>query len=68
MFVSVSPFKLVKTFSFSSAAQVRDVYFDIASKYKGKRFLLKLFFTNIQSEFDISDGQFVYTDQGVITS
>ncbi len=67
--VVASPFKLVKTFTFSGLAQLRDVYFDIGSKYKGKRFLLKLLLTNItNTELDITDGQFIYSDQGVITS
>jgi hypothetical protein len=67
--VSISPFKLVQTFTFSNLIQLRDVYFDIKSKYKGKRFLLKLLFTNISNtELDITDGQFIYSDQGLITS
>jgi hypothetical protein len=67
--ISVSPFKLVQTFTFSNLAQLRDVYFDIKNKYKGKRFLLKLLFTNISNtELDITDGQFIYSDQGLITS
>jgi hypothetical protein len=69
VFVSVSPFKLVQTFNFSNLAQLRDVYFDIKSKYKGKRFLLKLLFTNItNTELEITDGQFIYNDQGLLTS
>jgi hypothetical protein len=69
VYVSVSPFKLVQTFTFSNLAQLRDVYFDIKGKYKGKRFLLKLLFTNIvNTELDITDGQFIYSDQGLITS
>jgi hypothetical protein len=67
--LSVSPFKLVQTFNFSNLTQLRDVYFDIKSKYKGKRFLLKLLFTNISNtELDITDGQFIYSDQGLTTS
>jgi hypothetical protein len=59
----------VQTFTFSNLIQLRDVYFDIKSKYKGKRFLLKLLFTNISNtELDITDGQFIYSDQGLITS
>jgi hypothetical protein len=69
VFVSVSPFKLVETFNFTNLTQLRDVYFDIKSKYKGKRFLLKLLFTNINNtELDITDGQFIYNDQGLLTS
>ena len=69
VYISVSPFKLVQTFNFSNLSQLRDVYFDIKSKYKGKRFLLKLLFTNISNtELEITDGQFIYQDQGLITS
>ena len=42
VYVVASPFLLAKKFTFSSITQLRDVYFDIASKYKGKKFLLKL--------------------------
>lgn len=69
VYVSAMPFKLVKKFSFTNLIELRDVYFDISSKMKGKRFLLKFYFDNlINANLDIAEGQFIYSDQGLSTS
>lgn len=64
--LSVSTFKLVKKYSNSNLTTLKDLYFDIANKLRGKRFLIKVLLENMASnlELEITDGQFIYDDKG----
>lgn len=64
--ISVSSFKLVKKYSNSNLTALKDLYFDISNKLRGKRFLIKVLLENMASnlELEITDGQFIYDDKG----
>jgi hypothetical protein len=64
--ISVSSFKLVKKYSNSNLTSLKDLYFDISNKLRGKRFLIKVLLENMASnlELEITDGQFIYDDKG----
>jgi hypothetical protein len=69
IFMNVSPFKLVNTFSLASVASipVDGLYYDIKNRYKGKKFLLKVLFENLSNlPVTVPATTFIYNDTGII--
>lgn len=63
--INVSPFKLIKKYSFTNLNEIKDVFFDIKNKIKGKKFLIKIIIDNMSAPLDIQEINFIYDDQGV---
>ncbi len=61
----ISPFKLVRKYSFTNLNEVKELYFDIKNKYKGKTFLLKILGENANMPIELQGIQFIYNDLGV---
>jgi hypothetical protein len=64
--LSVTSFQLVKKYSNSNLTNLKDLYFDISNKVRGKKFLIKVLLENMASnlELEITDGQFIFDDKG----
>jgi hypothetical protein len=64
---NVSPFKLARKFSLSNISELKELYFDVQNKIKGKKFFAKILLENLPSGFmpEIKSGQFIYDDLGV---
>jgi hypothetical protein len=65
--VNVSPFKLAKKFTLSSISELKELYFDIQNRIKGKKFFVKVLLENLPTGFmpELKSGQFIYDDLGV---
>jgi hypothetical protein len=65
--ISVSPFKLVRKYSLSSITELKELYFDVQNRIKGKQYLVKILLENMASnlELELKGGQFIYDDLGV---
>lgn len=64
--VSVTPFKKVRTYTLSSLSELKELYFDIQNKIKGKKFLVKLHLENLGSLTpEVQSGQFIYDELSV---
>ena len=64
VFITVCPFKLIRKYSFSNADSINDLYFDIKNKIRGKKFMVKVLFENLNLPVEIHEIQFVYDDLG----
>ena len=63
--LNVSPFKLTKKSTFSSAAKLRDLYFPITKQLQGKKFLIKTVFENVSGNVpELTESDFIYDDLG----
>ncbi len=58
----IMPFKKVRTFNFTNLDSIKDLYFDIQKKSKGRSFLLKLVIENATFPIEIIAGEFFYND------
>ncbi len=66
---NVQPFQLVKkhSVSLSDYAELKDLYFDIKNRIKGKKFLVKIVITNITNlSLAVPSLTFIYDDLGLI--
>ncbi len=68
-YISISPFKLIRKFSFTNITELKDIFFDIKNKVKGKKFMLKILFENITAAnglpLESQEIQFIYDDLGI---
>jgi hypothetical protein len=58
--ISVSPFELIKKYTYSDLSELKEVYFNIQNRTKGKRYLLKFTLDNMAVPIEIKGGQFIY--------
>jgi hypothetical protein len=65
--IQVSPFKLAKKSTLSSAAKLRDLYFPITKQLQGKKYLTKTVFDNVGSSVpELTQTDFIYNDLGEV--
>src|ERR1051325_515767 len=62
-YINITPFQKVDTKTVSNATQLRDVFFDVRNRYKGKKFLAKLMFSNLSTPIEVLDIALVTSDQ-----
>jgi hypothetical protein len=65
--LSVTPFKLVRKYQLTDIDELKELYFDIQNRIKGKRFLVKILLENMPAnlELELKDGQFIFDDLGI---
>jgi hypothetical protein len=65
--VKTSRFKLARKYSFSAISELKELYFDIQNKIKGKKFLVEILLENMPAnlELELKEGQFIYDDLGI---
>lgn len=65
--MNVSPFKFVDKYSLSDVSELKELYFDIQNRIKGKKFYVKILLENLPTAFmpELRGGQFIYDDLGV---
>lgn len=68
MVMNVSPFQLVEKKTITSLNELRDLYFNVKNKIKGKNYLAKIVIDNMGSTAipELQDSFFVYDDSGLI--
>lgn len=70
--INVQPFQLVKKFSISNAsatelAELKDLYFNVKNKVKGKRYLVKILITNISNmSLGVGSTSLIFNDLGTL--
>lgn len=52
-YISIAPFRKVDKKSVSNATQLREMYFNVKNKYKGKQFLTKVVLSNLSVPIEI---------------
>jgi len=64
---NVSPFKLATVFSLSNISELKELFFDVQDKIKGKKFLIKILFENLPTGLipELKGGQFIYDELGL---
>jgi hypothetical protein len=63
---NIAAFKKVEKKTISAAAELKDMYFDVKNKYRGKHFLVKILFENLNNALpELHSGQFIYDDLGI---
>ncbi|SRR5216684_2175395 len=65
--LNISPFKLAKKFSLSNISELKELYFDVQNRIKGKKFFVKILIENLPTGFlpELKSGQFIYDELGV---
>lgn len=66
-YINITPFRKVAKKTVTSATELRDMYFDVMNKYKGKRFLVKTVISNATVPIEILEVSLLAQDQGVRT-
>jgi hypothetical protein len=61
---NVSPFKLAEKFSLSNISELKELFFNIQNRIKGKKFLVKTLIENMPAGLmlELKDGQFIYDE------
>lgn len=64
--LSIAPFKLVSQQTVTSAAELKELYFAMSNRMRGRQYLIKFLFENMPAnlEIEIKGGQFFYSDMG----
>lgn len=62
-YISLSPFRKVAKKTVTTATELRDMYFDVKNKYKGKEFLVKVVFSNLSVPIEILGASVVSEEQ-----
>ncbi|MGE0126677.1 MAG: hypothetical protein AB7U82_01135 [Blastocatellales bacterium] len=64
VYLSIAPFKLVKKYSFNNISELKELYFDVQNRIKGKKFLVEILLENLQSnlELELYEGQLIYDE------
>lgn len=64
VFLNVSPFKLANKFSLTNLTELKELYFDVQNKPKGKKFIVKILIENMVDSLmlEIEEGQFIYNE------
>lgn len=67
VYMNVSPFKFVHKYSFSNASELKELYFNVQDRIKGKKFLVKLLLENMTSGLmlELKSGQFIYDELSI---
>lgn len=65
IYLNVQPFKLVEKKTFSGISELKNLYFDVKNKYKGKKFLVKVVIDGMtDTQLELQESLFVYNDLG----
>ena len=62
-YINLSPFRKVGKKSITSATALRDMYFNVQNKYKGKEFLVKIVFSNLSVPIEVPSAAVVSEEQ-----
>lgn len=59
-----SRFKLARKYSFSNLTELKELYFDVKNRVRGKKFLVKILYGNLGANFEpeLHEGQFIYDE------
>lgn len=69
VFIQVMPFKLVRKYSFSNITKLKDLYFNVKNRYRGKKFAVKILIENVvNTPPEIIGADLIYDDLGALTS
>lgn len=63
---NIQPFQLVEKKTMNSLAELQDLYFNIKNSVKGKKFLVKVLFENMNFTPELQGVSLVYDDLGII--
>ena len=65
--LNISPFKLIRKYTFTNLDELKELYFDIQNRIKGKKFFVKLLIENLPVGLmlELRGGQFIFDDLGV---
>jgi hypothetical protein len=67
IYVSVSPFQLIKKQTLTNLSEIRDLYYDIRNKIAGKNYLVKIVFDGMTGVTpELHSGFLIYDDKGLI--
>ena len=65
--LQLSPFKLVSVQTVTAKEEIPDIFFDVKNKRRGKKFLLKILFTNLSTLApELTQADLIYDDLGVL--
>jgi len=61
---NLSPFKLAEKFSLTNISELKELYFNVQNRIKGKKFLVKVLLENMPAGLmlELKDGQFIYDE------
>lgn len=63
---NISPFQLASTATINTSGELRDLFFNIKKSVKGKKFLVKIVFDNMNFTPELQGVSLVYDDLGVL--
>lgn len=67
IYLSRAAFQVIKKQTVSNLTELRDLYFDIKNRIKGKKFLVKFLFENLTGVTpEMHEGYFIYDDLGLL--
>lgn len=63
--ISISPFKMTKKSSYSSATELRDMFFPVTKQLQGSKYYVKVLFENVSSTIpELNQTDFIFNDLG----
>lgn len=63
-YINIMPFRKVEKKTVTSATSLRDMFFDVRNRYKGKQFLIKVVFSNLSVPIEILEVAAMADDKG----
>jgi hypothetical protein len=64
--LNVMPFQLVKKHTVTNVSELKELFFNVKNRIKGKKYLLKILFENMTVTPELHEVQFIYDDLGIL--
>ncbi len=62
-YINLTPFRKTDAKTITSATELREMFFDVRNRYKGKKFLVKLSFSGLSTPIEVLDIDIVTADK-----